>query len=217
MASQEFDFLGLFIHHQNPVLQMLLNGYSEIDKKILDFRISQLKFKGFKINKQMVLKFAKRRQISTSILEQAMFHYDLVSNLSDARQAVTSIDVKSFLGVMPNHILPPSNVDAIKIISRFGGIPILAHPFRYKGSFPYLRIPFNLRQLKRAGLKGVEIQHIDNTKTQRAVLSAIARLLRLEAYGGIDLHAPVANKVAKWATFKQRKQVRNHVMRRLKQ
>jgi 3',5'-nucleoside bisphosphate phosphatase len=74
--------------------------------------------------------------------------------------------------------------DAIALVRRAGGLPVLAHPF----SSP--EFPERLPALVAAGLGGLEVYYGEYTPAQRTLLRALADEHGLLATGGSDYHGP---------------------------
>jgi predicted metal-dependent phosphoesterase TrpH len=76
--------------------------------------------------------------------------------------------------------------DAVRIVSAAGGVCVLAHPLASARGW---QVPERLiRELADAGLAGVEVDHPDHDKAERAQLRALAGQLGLVATGGSDDH-----------------------------
>ncbi len=81
--------------------------------------------------------------------------------------------------------------EAIGAILRFGGLPVLAHPFTLNLAKDDLR-EF-IGDLARQGLKGIEIFYTEHTRAQRKLYSEIAHEFGLIATGGTDYHGSAHN------------------------
>jgi len=80
----------------------------------------------------------------------------------------------------------PSPLDGVKLIVAAGGAPVLAHPGT-RGR-EWVIDEKNLRQLKEAGLFGLEIFHRDNTPSGRERLFELAAMFDLQVTGSSDYH-----------------------------
>lgn len=80
----------------------------------------------------------------------------------------------------------PSPLDGVKLIVAAGGAPVLAHPGT-RGR-EWVIDEKNLRQLKEAGLFGLEIFHRDNTPSGRERLFELAEMFDLQVTGSSDYH-----------------------------
>ena len=75
---------------------------------------------------------------------------------------------------------------AIRLILAAGGIPVLAHPLLYQLSPDELETL--VRQLKEAGLQGIEAIYSSNTGMDEINMRRLARRLDLKISGGSDFH-----------------------------
>lgn len=86
-----------------------------------------------------------------------------------------------------------TSMDAIGEILRFGGLPILAHPFTLNLSKNAYKA--FIGDLARQGLKGIEIFYPEHTKAQRKFYAEIAQSFGLIATGGTDYHGTGHNGI----------------------
>jgi len=85
--------------------------------------------------------------------------------------------------------LPPA--EAIKIISRAGGVPVLAHPYSLNEE-QLDGLENIVANLMEHGLKGIEVYHPKHTEQQTETYIELAEKLHLIVTGGTDFHG--ANK-----------------------
>ncbi len=83
---------------------------------------------------------------------------------------------------VPRQPFPPE--EAIAVILRAGGVPVLAHPF--STGDPQVAV----ERLKPAGLKGLEVYYGEYDDEQRASLKSLADRFGLIPTGGSDYHGP---------------------------
>jgi len=80
----------------------------------------------------------------------------------------------------------PTPVEAIALIRRAGGVAVIAHPFAsHRGQ---ILKPEDFSELVSAGLSGIEVDHRDQNRDERAMLRAIAHELDLVITGSSDYH-----------------------------
>jgi hypothetical protein len=80
----------------------------------------------------------------------------------------------------------PSPLDGVRMIVAAGGAPVLAHPATY-GRYRALD-DSAIKELKDAGLFGLEIRHRDNTDEGKVRLYELAELFDLQVTGSSDYH-----------------------------
>ncbi|KAA1418772.1 PHP domain-containing protein [Nocardioides humilatus] len=77
-------------------------------------------------------------------------------------------------------------VRMLDIVTRAGGVPVVAHPWGRAGVGVLDEKTF--ARLKEAGLYGIEVDHLDHNRTQRARLRVVAERLDLVVTGSSDYH-----------------------------
>ena len=94
-----------------------------------------------------------------------------------------------YLGEGCKYFIPRQKVSPFEVIAflhRFGGIPVLAHPFQYRFTDEELRTL--LKSLKECGLLGMEVYYSGYTHKQEEYLLALASEFHLAPSGGSDFH-----------------------------
>jgi predicted metal-dependent phosphoesterase TrpH len=88
----------------------------------------------------------------------------------------------------PGHVSKeaPSLPDAMAVVLRAGGVPVLAHPWG-RSSRTALPPPA-LQQLAGLGLIGLEVDHVDHDEATRSALRSLAGDLGLVVTGSSDYH-----------------------------
>jgi hypothetical protein len=89
----------------------------------------------------------------------------------------------------------PSVIDAIKLIKRHGGVPVLAHPWLGMT----VLAPKNMEKYVKAGLKGIEISNGDKARMGRdkktiALIRYYAKKYSLVITSGSDFHGPLLTR-----------------------
>lgn len=79
-----------------------------------------------------------------------------------------------------------SPADAVSLVRRFGGVPVLAHPFRMWQSKELSTV---VEDLVAAGLLGIEVYYPNYGQDVRANLRAVAKRYGLICTGGSDYHS----------------------------
>jgi hypothetical protein len=78
-----------------------------------------------------------------------------------------------------------SPADAVSLVARSGGVPVLAHPYRMLQA---RALPAIVEDLVKSGLKGIEVYYPNYGQDVRANLKAIAKRFGLIVTGGSDYH-----------------------------
>lgn len=105
----------------------------------------------------------------------------IVKNRDQAFAEYLSNDSKYYV----SHIAP-TPLEAIKLIKAAGGVAVIAHP--YSSMRDTQMDAGNFRELKEAGLNGIEVDHRDHGAEERLNLREIAEELDLIVTGSSDFH-----------------------------
>lgn len=76
--------------------------------------------------------------------------------------------------------------EAVILLSRFGAVPVMAHPYRFLRTSP---LPELVQNLVKLGLKGLEVYYPNYGAEVRSELRSLARRKGLIATGGSDFHS----------------------------
>lgn len=106
-----------------------------------------------------------------------------------------------------------SPMEAVRLIRRFHGIPVLAHPFQYRLSDTELHAL--LLELKEAGLIAMEVYYSTYNEAQSAQLQALADKYDLLPGGGSDFHGSNKPDIA-LGTGKQNLQIPYELLENLR-
>lgn len=82
---------------------------------------------------------------------------------------------------------PVDTEEAVRLIRRAGGVPVLAHPAEYRA---LIDLDLLLRRLRPAGLVGMEVPYGGYDAATQAALQTVADRHGLLATGGSDYHGP---------------------------
>lgn len=181
----EIHILGLYVDYQNPEF------LAELD------RLEQARFQR---NLDMLQLFRKDGIAITLEDLQAGNPDSIITRAHFARVLVQKGICKDknaafehYLGVGCPYYLPKPQVTpehSLPLITKAGGIPILAHPMLYH--MGYNQVEELIQYLIPLGLKGIEAYHSSNYVSQSDKLRSIAMKYHLVVSGGSDFHG--ANK-----------------------
>lgn len=182
---QDIHVLGYFIDHENPEFLQTLEGLRNVRDERNEKIVRNLQQLGIQITMEEVL--AKRKSpkgnigrphiaevlIDKGIVESLREAFDLYLAKGKAAYAITE-------RISPN--------EAVHIILKAGGVPVLAHPGLYDQDDI---IP----QLAKNGLVGLEVYHSDHTSEQEMHYLKLAQQYELIPTGGSDYHGVRNGKV----------------------
>ncbi len=200
--STEYDFedikgvslhiLGYKLDHKNPELL-------EVTKKLQESReirnqgiIAKLIEKGYNITKDEIQALGNKNYIGRPDIARLLVKKGYLEKVKDAfegGQWLESDDIKAF----KRHKL--STYDAIDLINRTGGIPVLAHPIKV-GAFGspkeeefWSKMEKLIRDLKVHGLKGLECIYPAHNENQQGRFMKLAEKFHLHITSGSDFHS----------------------------
>lgn len=172
----EIHILGYFIDHKCPVFAEILGSMR--DKRTVRIRemITRLVDKGIHVDAEKVFGAVTEGTIGRMHLARVMVEQNIAFNIREA--------FEKFIGDgKPFHVKHErlDYVDAIKIVKKAGGVPVLAHPGNM-GKDEY--IP----KYVKAGLMGIEVYHSEHRAAAIKKYENIAGEQGLIMTGGSDCH-----------------------------
>jgi len=94
-----------------------------------------------------------------------------------------------------------SVIEAIKLIKKYGGIPVLAHPWAEKRMKDLLENEIKFKELVDAGLKGIELDNgdRDERRSEKIInkIKELAEKYNLVLTAGSDFHGPGLKEVTR--------------------
>jgi 3',5'-nucleoside bisphosphate phosphatase len=173
----EMHILGYLFDHDNYELKSTLldlrNSRIERAKQMIE----KLKALGVNISYRRVREIAAKGSVGRPHIAQAMLEQGYISTLREAFFKYISRGGPAY--VERDKITP---VDAIRLIIRAGGIPVLAHPLTTDN--PELFLP----ELVASGLTGLEVYYGSYSPEQIGLLLGLAEKYHLVTTGGSDFH-----------------------------
>ena len=181
--GNEVHVLGYFIRYDNPELaeelQVLQNSRGERARAIVD----KLQGLGLDISLTRVQEIAGEGSIGRPHIAQALMEKGYVS---DFREVFDKYLGHGGPAYVERHKLTPAQ--AVGLVLRCGGIPVLAHPTT-------LNLDELLPGLLSAGLMGLEVYYKDFSPDIRQNLANLAKRHHLIATGGTDYHGIESTEV----------------------
>lgn len=181
-GEAEYHILGYFIDIEN-------NALLGLTETILDSRIERthqmvekLTELGYPLEFADVKKFGVGASLGRPHIARALVEKGYVESIGDAFS-------DQFIGggseayVEKKNILP---VEAIEVIIKAGGVPVIAHPQLINHGKPLARE--EIARLKELGLKGIEVYQTKHNQKVSRKYKKIAEELELLITGGSDYH-----------------------------
>lgn len=190
--ASEMHILGYYINWQNGSFQEMLTLFQkarvERSRKIL----KRLADGGIYLEEEKLQAIAGRGAIGRLHVAKALIQEGYVASSHEAFNKWLANDKSAYV---PKLELTPE--DAIHMIQRVGGIPVLAHP--HYGHYSNRNL---LKALVNAGLRGIEVLHSKHPPATVELFAQLAKEFNLIATGGSDCHGPFADAPAIMGTIK---------------
>jgi len=177
VPNGEAHVLGYFIDYTSHELGDTLEGLRHSRRGRAQGMIAKLGDLGIYIEWQRVQEIAGGSSIGRPHIAQAMLEKGYITSIKEAFTKYISRDGPAY--VEREKIAP---VEAVKLVLRAKGLPVLAHPFTIND--PEMMIV----ELKAAGLVGIEAYYGNYTAGEVGRLVSLARGHNLIATGGSDYH-----------------------------
>ena len=173
----EVHVLGYFIDYTDREFQATLEGLRNSRLKRAQGMVAKLKNLGIHIDWERVQEIAGEGSIGRPHIAQAMLEKGYISSLKEAFDKYISRDGPAY--VEREKMTP---VEALELILKFNGLPVLAHPFTTNNAKTMIA------ELKIAGLVGIETYYDGYTADEINELVSLANRYNLITTGGSDYH-----------------------------
>jgi len=178
IPGDEIHLLGYFIDYKNQEFQETLSRFREGREGRAREMVEKLNAMGVHITWDRVEEIANGASIGRPHIAQAMVEKGYVSQLQDAFVSYIGRNGPAYA---EREKMTPR--EAVELVLKVGGLPVLAHPSWIKDLEPAVS------ELKDAGLVGMEVYYKEYTPQQIDELAEMARRFDLIPCGGSDYHA----------------------------
>ena len=152
--------------------------------KKLDKMLEKFAEHGITLTMEDLLEDATDSVITRAHFARALMKKGIVASVQEAFEKYVGDDGPCYVA---REYMSPEQ--AISIIKKAGGVPVLAHPLLYK--LPHDELYSLVERLKNAGLKGIEVYYSNNRGQDEVNVKALANHFGLIATGGSDFHGSV--------------------------
>jgi predicted metal-dependent phosphoesterase TrpH len=173
----EIHILGYFIDYTSKELEDTLKRFRTSREGRARGMVARLGELGIDIDWQRVQEIAGDGAIGRPHIAQAMLEKGYVTSFKEVFDKYIGRDGPAYV---EREKMTPE--EAVALVIRSGGLPVLAHPFTVKE--PEKRVA----ELKAVGLVGIEAYYKDNTGEETTRLVALADKHGLIVTGGSDYH-----------------------------
>jgi len=177
LPDGEAHILGYFIDYTSPEFQKELERFRDSRLGRGQKMVEKLNKLGIKIDWARVQAIAGDGAIGRPHIAQAMLEKGYVKTFEEAFDKYIGHDGPAYV---EREKMTPE--EAVTLILRAKGIPVLAHPFTLKDPAAMAK------SLKKVGLMGIEAYYKDNTPAATQATLKLAEKYRLIATGGTDYH-----------------------------
>ncbi|MFW5976763.1 MAG: PHP domain-containing protein [Bacillota bacterium] len=181
-GKAEIHILGYFIDYTDKVLLEKINKIFQARINRAKMMIKLLNELGIEITFNEVKMLAGDKYIGRPHIARAMVKNGYIEEIGDAfNQKYIGNGGRAYV---PKYKISPE--EAIKIIKKVEGIPVLAHPVFINHGDPLDKN--DIRLLKDSGLMGIEVFHSKHNDRDQKYYQKIAEELELVITGGSDYH-----------------------------
>jgi predicted metal-dependent phosphoesterase TrpH len=173
----EIHILGYFIDYARPELADRLKKFRDSREGRARGMVDKLAELGIVIDWKRVQEIAGDGAIGRPHIAQAMLEKGYIENFKEAFDKYIGREGPAYV---EREKMTPE--EAVALVLRSGGLPVLAHPFTVKESEK------RAAELKKVGLVGIEAYYKDNTPERTKATLKIAEENGLIATGGTDFH-----------------------------
>ena len=173
----EVHVLGYLIDYTHPELQATLRRMRNSRQERAQRMIAKLKNLGLPVEWERVQEIVGNGSIGRPHIAQAMLEKGYIASV---KEAFNNYIGWGGLAYVERDKMPPA--EAVKLILRVNGLPVLAHPFTINDPEAIVI------ELKASGLLGIEAYYDGYTAEESKKLVNLAKRYGLIATGGSDFH-----------------------------
>lgn len=179
--KRDIHILGLLVDENNELLNRALNAAQE-NRENRNYRmLERFEALGIHLTMEDLLDDAPDSVVTRAHFAMALLKKGCISSIQEGFEKYLNEDAPCYV---PREYLEPEQ--AIGLILKAGGVPILAHPLLYH--LPHNELAALLERLKKAGLMGLEVFYSSNHGQDEADVKALASYFSLIPSGGSDFH-----------------------------
>lgn len=179
--NRDIHILGLLVDETNEILDRALTSFLENRNRRNDKMLEKFAEHGIELSMEDLTEDAPGSVITRAHFARALMKKGIVTSVQEAFEKYVGDDGPCYVA---REYMSPEQ--AIRIIKKAGGVPVLAHPLLYK--LPHDELYSLVERLKNAGLKGIEVYYSNNRGQDEVNVKALANHFGLVATGGSDFH-----------------------------
>jgi len=175
-----FHLLGYFKSPEVPELQSVLEKLQEARAKRNEKMVEKLRELGVDISMDELREFAEG-EIGRPHIAKLLVEKGVVKSFEEAFDRYLKKGAPAYV---PKALLSPE--EAISLVLKAGGVPVLAHPVTLK--LDYYSLKAYIKELKDRGLVGIEAYYTEHTEEFTQEVIKYAKEFGLITTGGSDFH-----------------------------
>ena len=179
--GKDIHIVGLNVDPDSKELNDTMRHYREARKSRNEQMAERFQKLGIPITLEQLREAFPGAVITRAHFARFLFDRGYVTSLAEAFERYVGDEGSCFV---PKTLIPLE--DAISLILKAGGQPILAHPFLYR--FPTDELEELIKAAKASGLKGIEVLYTTHTPSQTRLARKLAGKYGLSISGGSDFH-----------------------------
>lgn len=187
--GRDIHIVGLGLHHPTREFLDKLEFFRKKRASRNQEIIHRMRSDGIDISLKAIREAYSDPIITRAHIARYLHDHGIASSISDAFARFIGDQAPYFVSVFK---CTPQ--EAVSLIRRSGGIPVLAHPFQYRFSESELQRLIGL--LCEQGLAGVEAWYSTHTSDQTREVLKLCRMYNLAPSGGSDYHGIVKPDIA---------------------
>ncbi|MFH0847422.1 MAG: PHP domain-containing protein [Chloroflexota bacterium] len=177
VAEGEVHILGYFVDYRDSELNSVLARMGNARRERAEKMVSKLGELGIKISWSRVQEIAGGGTVGRPHVAQAMLERGYISTFKEAFAKYIGRGLPAYVEWKKQ-----TPAGAVELILKFGGLPVLAHPFTASD-------PTSLTaELRVVGLVGIEAYYNGYSQEETSQILNLARTHHLIATGGSDFH-----------------------------
>lgn len=182
--SRDIHILGLLVNEHDAALNAALEAARDNRERRNERILERFAGLGIHLTMEELREDAPDTVITRAHFARCLMKKGIVETPTEAFARFLNPEAPCYV---PREYLSPEQ--AIGLIRRAGGIPVLAHPLIY--GLPREELLELLERLKKAGLAGLEVLYSANRGDDEATLRGLAAHFSLLMTGGSDFHGEV--------------------------
>lgn len=185
--NRDIHILGLLVEESDVLKAALLKAVENREQRN-ERMLKRFEEHGITLTMEDLYGDAPDTVITRAHFARALLAKGVVGSPQEAFEKYLGENAPCYI---PREYMEPEQ--AVALILKAGGVPVLAHPMLY--NLPHEELFALIERLKAAGLAGLEVFYAKNRGSDEATLRALASHFSLVMTGGSDFHGAVKPEI----------------------